>query len=112
MDGTPFPSRPTDVATLTVQEFTCGLDMESGPGLDVICQRFINDANRAVVWIIRYRAMRKWRAHSEMAESLHTSSEAALDVCAVAAGFALNDEWEFDASAFGNAVQAAARPKT
>src|SRR5690349_18160353 len=55
MKRTPFPASPCDVVTLSVPEFTCELDLNGSGSLDVVCRRFLDDTNRAVVWFIRFR---------------------------------------------------------
>jgi hypothetical protein len=43
---------------LTVPEFTCELDPNAADSFDWVCQRFLDDANRALVCFIRFRAYR------------------------------------------------------
>ena len=57
MRTTPFPARPCDVVALTVREFACSLDLDAAASLDVACRRFLDDANRALVWFIGFRAL-------------------------------------------------------
>jgi hypothetical protein len=105
MNTIPFPARPVDVVALTVQEFTSDLDMDNDPSLDVICRRFVADANLALVWLIRFRALRAWCTRADMAGWLDaTGAGTSRDVCEVAASFELNDRWEFDAERFRSAV--------
>jgi len=108
MDTTPFPTRPFDVIALTVQEFMLDIDMDRSPSLDAICARFLHDTNRAVVWLIRFNALNAWRAQTETAGWLAASDGTSDDVCEVAAGFSLNDHWEFDSGAFRTAIAGAA----
>jgi hypothetical protein len=106
MPSTVFPRRPVDVAALTTREFTFDLDWRAGPSLDVVCARFVDDVNRAVVWLIRFRALKQWCASAEMADWLTAGSRTARDVCEVAARFELNDQWQFDPGDFCAAVDA------
>ena len=114
MDTTPFPTRPLDVIALSVQEFMLDLDMGRSPSLDTICTRFLDDTNRAVVWLIRFNALTTWRADADTARWLAGGGGTDEDVCEVAAGLSLNDHWEFDRGAFCAAVTTAAskRPGT
>jgi hypothetical protein len=112
MDTTPFPTRPFDVIALTAQEFMLDLDMDRSPSLDAICARFLHDTNRAVVWLIRFNALNVWRAHADTARWLAASAGTDEDVCEVAAGFSLNDHWEFENGAFSAAVSQAAQKRT
>jgi hypothetical protein len=99
---TPFPVKPGDVATLTVQEFAFYQDLHAPPSFDLVCRRFVDDSNRAFVWWIRYRALKAWWAQAE--KPLSATSEQA---CAVAAHFKLNAEWKFDAEPFRRALESA-----
>ena len=106
MNHTAFPATPQDVAALTVQEFTLDLDqLDRVPSLERICRIFINDANRALVWWIRFQAFRHWCATSDV--MTRSSSEASIvrDACEAAASFPLNHLWEFDIMDFGRAVE-------
>lgn len=111
--NTPFPARPCDVVALTVHEFICDFDMNGSPSLDLVCQRFLDDANRALVWLIRFRALRAWRTRPDMGSWLCTADTNARSACEVAATFSLNDEWEFDADDFRSTVESmiARRPQ-
>jgi hypothetical protein len=40
-----------------LSEFTCELDLKEAVSLDALCRRFVDDANRAIVWAIRFRAL-------------------------------------------------------
>jgi hypothetical protein len=102
---TPFPTRPIDVVALTVQEFMSDLDMDHAPSLDVICRRFVADANLALVWWIRFRALKAWCTRADMIDWLHTAeAPTSRDLCEVAASLELNDRWEFEAERFCSAV--------
>ena len=57
MQGTPFPTSPSHVAVLTVSEFACGLEWNRSVSIDAVCQLFLDDTNRALVWFIRFRAL-------------------------------------------------------
>jgi hypothetical protein len=105
MYTTPFPTRPIDVVALTVQEFMSDLDMDHEPSLNVICRRFLADANLALVWWIRFRALKAWRTRADMIDWLDTTeAPTSRELCEVAAGLELNDRWEFDAERFCCAV--------
>ena len=104
---TPFPSRPCEVVALTVAEFTCDLDLNAAVSFDGVCQRFLDDANRAVVWFIRFHALTAWCKRTDSAQWLHLDPSYGRSACAVAASFALNGEWEFDAEPFRSAVESA-----
>ena len=105
MQITPFPTRPCDVVTLTVPEFACALDLGPAASLDVGCRRFLDDANRGLVWFIRFRALMAWCERADMAAWLTSGASHARHACEVAASFNLNDEWQFDAEAFRSAVE-------
>jgi hypothetical protein len=109
--STAFPATPGDVAALTVQEFTFDFDDLDGnrpPSLELVCRAFTDDANRAVVWWIRFAAFRNWCARTDNPARSKSRSWTLRDACEVAAGFPLNHLWEFDARDFGFAVEAAA----
>jgi len=106
MRTTPFPSRPCDVVALTVPEFAGELDLNETVSFDVVCDRFLDDANRAVVWFIRFRALSAWRERGEIEEWLRSDPSHAQHACEVAASFELNDDWGFHAEAFRAAVTA------
>jgi hypothetical protein len=103
-DRTIFPVLPSDVAALPVHEFTVDLETDQIASIDAICKAFTGDANRALVWLIRFRALNTLCARADVAawrrEGLHTSR----DICEVAARFGLNDQWEFDSVQFCAAV--------
>jgi len=110
MNSTPFPTRPIDVVPLTSAEFLFDLDMSDAPSLDVVRRRFV-DGNRALVWLIRFRALRAWCARADMAQWMSTSSGIPRDVCEVAACFELNDDWEFEVEGFCTAVNGVSRQR-
>jgi hypothetical protein len=87
MHGTPFPVSPADVVALTVPEFTRELDLASPASLDVVCGQFLNDANRALVWFIRFRALREWCERSDMARWLGSDPAYARSACELAQVF-------------------------
>ena len=103
---TPFPTRPVDVVSLTVHEFTFDLELSDAPSLDTICARFVDDANRALVWLVRYRALKVLSERPGMADWFGSEPRTPRAVCEVAARFALNDRWEFDPEPFCSAVTA------
>jgi hypothetical protein len=104
MRTTPFPERPRDVATLTASEFASGLDLHVTASIDTVCQRFLDDANRALVWFIRFRALTAWCGRAEIATWLTSAPSRARYACELAARFELNDCWEFDVEPFRSAV--------
>ena len=101
---TAFPAKPRDVVALTVEEFLFDLEMTHAPSIESACRAFANDANRALVWMIRWRALSTLCARSEVAEWRRTGARTSRDLCEVAAGFDLNDGWEFDHERFCDAV--------
>jgi hypothetical protein len=103
--NTSFPARPCDVAALTVREFTSDLDLNKSPSVDEACQRFLDDANRALVWLIRVRALRAWCARPDIALWLHHAETNGQSACEAAASFSLNEAWEFEAGDFRVAVE-------
>jgi hypothetical protein len=107
MTQTPFPATPADVAVLTVREFTVDLDEFDGtgiPSMERICRTFMDDANRALVWWIRFGALQAWRTNPDVIARSGSDSGILRDACKVAAGFPLNPQWEFDATAFGRTL--------
>jgi hypothetical protein len=94
---------------LTIPEFTCELDLKASASIDAVCRRFINDVNRALVWFIRFRALTAWCERTDVDAWLKSEPSRAQDACAVAASFALNDEWQFDPEPFRSAVRSIAR---
>jgi hypothetical protein len=111
MRTTPFPTSPSHVVTLTVSEFACGLDVRQSVSLDAICWRFLDDVNRSLVWLIRFRALTAWCGRTDMAEWLQAEPTHVQHACQVAASFALNDDWGFDAEPFRSAVASVARDR-
>lgn len=109
MEGTPFPTHPSTVAPLTVAEFTSKLDLDASVPFDAICQRFLDDTNRAVVWLIRFRALTDWRDRSEVVRWLQSDPVQIQHACELAATFELNEDWNFDAERFRSALEAADR---
>jgi hypothetical protein len=105
MTRTPFPARPGDVVALTVQEFTRDLDLDVEPSIGLVCERFLDDANRALVWLIRFRALKAWCARAETNAWLNSGAGRSQRACDLAASFALNGEWEFASADFHSAVQ-------
>jgi hypothetical protein len=97
------------VVALTVPEFTRSLDLYGSVSLDSVCQRFLDDTNRALVWLIRFRALTAWRERADMGSWLQSEPSHAQHACQLAASFALNDDWEFDAERFRSAVESVAR---
>jgi hypothetical protein len=108
MQSTPFPTSPSNVVALTVPEFACGLSLNPSVSIDAVCQLFLDDTNRALVWFIRFRALAAWRERTDMAAWLHAEPTHARHLCEVAASFGLNDDWEFDAQSFRSAVESIA----
>jgi hypothetical protein len=106
---TPFPTSPSNVVALTVPEFACGLALNQFASIDAVCQRFLHDTNRALVWLIRFRALAAWRERADMAAWLQAEPTLARRVCEVAASFELDADWEFDAEPFRWAVESIAR---
>jgi hypothetical protein len=109
MRRTPFPAYPSDVVALTVPEFTCELDLSGSVSLDAICRRFVDDTNRALVWFIRFKALKAWSERSDMSSWLQSDPSHARHACQLAASFELNDGWEFDVERFRAAVHSVAR---
>ena len=108
MNHTVFPATPGDVAILTVGEFTFDLDELDGnrvPSMDRVCRTFMNDANRALVWWIRFGAFKNWCARTDVIVRSTSDSSILRDACEVAASFPLNHLWEFDPASFGFAVE-------
>jgi hypothetical protein len=109
MNRTAFPATPGDVAALTPQEFTFDLDDLEGndaPSMDRVCRTFIDDANRALVWWIRYGALRSWCARSDVMALLNSGAMMLQDARDVAASFPLNQRWEFEPAPFSSALEA------
>jgi hypothetical protein len=94
---------------LTVPEFTCELDWRGSVSLDAACRRFVDDTNRAFVWFIRFRALSAWCERPDVGVWLQSEPSNADRACQLAASFALNNDWGFDAERFRSAVDAVAR---
>jgi hypothetical protein len=109
MRSTPFPASPCDVATLSVSEFTCELELNGSGSLDAVCRRFLEDTNRAVIWFIRFRALQNWCERADVAPWLQSEPSHAGHACELAASFDLNEAWEFDAERFRAAVESITR---
>jgi hypothetical protein len=106
--STAFPATPQDVAALTVREFTFDLDQLDAhrvPSLERVCRIFINDANRALVWWIRFEAFRTWCARTDVMTRATSGASIVRDACEAAASFPLNHLWEFDPMDFARAVE-------
>jgi hypothetical protein len=73
--------------------------------------RFLDDANRALVWIIRFRALMAWCERGEIAAWLKSDQSYERHACELAATFALNEDWEFDRDAFRAAVELCRRTR-
>jgi hypothetical protein len=109
MKRTIFPATPGDVARLSVQEFTFDLDDLDGnrvPSMERVCRTFMDDANRALVWWIRFAALKNWCARTEVMARLIADAWTLRDACEVAASFPLNHRWEFDSAHFESAIDA------
>lgn len=106
MKDTPFPSHPAGVVALSPDEFIIDTDRLDGASLDAVCTRFIDDANRALVWVIRFQALKTLSERADMTDWFRNDGLTTADVCAVAARFELNDQWEFDPERFCTAVDA------
>jgi hypothetical protein len=105
--ATPFPTKPSEVVALTISEFSAGLDMDGSPSIDDACSRFPRDTNRALVWVIRFRALKAWHAQPGMMEWLDARTVTTQDASHVAAGFELDRHWGFDAGSFCSAIDRA-----
>ena len=101
---TAFPAKPGDVVALSIEEFTFDLEMTLKPSIESACRTFADDANRALVWLIRWRALSALCARSEVAAWRRAGARTSRDMCEVAAAFDLNDAWEFDHERFCDAV--------
>jgi hypothetical protein len=104
MNSTPFPARPSDVVALSAQEFAFSVEMSDTPPFELVCNQFADDSNRALVWLIRFRALKAWCARPDMLTWMSAGSRTSRDLCEVAASFELNDRWEFDADDFRAAI--------
>jgi hypothetical protein len=108
MRTTPFPATPSDVVALTVPEFAGAADWTASVSIDVVCQRFLDDANRALVWFIRFQALTAWCQGRDAAVWLRSDLSHLRRARDVAASFELNGKWEFDAESFRAAVESVA----
>jgi hypothetical protein len=109
MPSTAFPATPADVAVLSVEEFTFDLDELDGtrvPTMARVCRTFMNDANRAVVWWIRFNALTHWCERTNGIAQMAGDAERRRDACAAAASTPLNQRWEFDVEAFAASLAA------
>jgi len=109
MIRTAFPATPDEVAVLTPQEFTFDLADINGneaPSMDRVCQTFMDDANRALVWWIRFGALKAWCARTDVMARLNSGLMILQDARDVAASFPLNDLWEFEPAPFSSALEA------
>jgi len=109
--GTDFPATPGTVAALTTLEFAFAHDELEGrraPTLERICGTFADDANRALVWCIRFGALKNWSSRSDAMARVTADPSTLRDACEAAAGFPLNQRWEFDPEGFGSAIEAVA----
>jgi hypothetical protein len=112
MSHTAFPATPGDVVALTIQEFTFDLDELDGnrvPSMERVCRTFMDDANRALVWWIRFGALKAWCAGSEAMARLTSGTVTLRDACEVAASFPLSHRWEFETDDFCAAIEAVRR---
>ena len=101
----PFPTVPSDVMALTVLEFARDLNFDRSVSIETVCYRFVNDANRALVWFIRFRALTAWCERTEMVEWLSVEPKRTQCARDLAANFDLNTEWEFDPERFRSAIE-------
>ena len=109
MNRTDFPATPGEVAILTPQEFIFDLDeldRNRVPSMERVCRTFMDDANRALVWWIRFEALKIWCARTDVMARLSSGSMTLRDACDVAAAFPLNHRWEFEANDFCSAIEA------
>jgi hypothetical protein len=56
------------------------------------------------VWLIRFRALQAWCAGTETSAWLGSEDGRSQGACELAASFALNGDWQFDADDFHSAV--------
>jgi len=108
MSHTPFPGSPAQVAPLSSYEFESDSWMGDAPSIDVVCSRFTDDLNRALVWILRYRALTALVGRAEIAAWFDRGARSWRDMFEVAAEFPLNSDWGFDDEMFCAAVDATA----
>ena len=108
MSRTPFPGSPAEVVPLSIYEFASDSWTGDAPSIDMICSRFTDDLNRALVWILRYRALAALVGRAEIAAWLDRGARNWRDMFEVAAQFPLNSDWGFDGEMFCAAVDATA----
>ena len=111
LNRTAFPATPGAVAVLTIQEFAFAhdeLECRRVPSLERVCGMFANDANRALVWCIRFGALKNWSTRSDVIAQVTASPSTLREACEAAAGFPLNQRWEFDPEGFRSAIEAVA----
>ena len=65
-----------------------------------------DDANRALVWWIRFEALKAWCDRTDVIARLNSGSVTLRDACDVAASFPLNHLWEFEPNDFCSATEA------
>ena len=109
MNRTAFPATPDEVAALTPQEFTFDLDDLDGtqaPSMESVCRTFMDDTNRALVWWIRFGALKAWCARTDVMARLNSDSMTLQDARDVASSFPLNHCWEFEPAPFDSALEA------
>ena len=112
---TAFPATPADVVALTIEEFTLDLDERNGaraPTLDRVCRMFFDDGNRALIWWIRFEALKAWCARTEVKARLNSGSLTLQDAWDQAASFPLNRHWQFESPDFSSAVETESRVRT
>ncbi len=112
---TAFPATPADVVALTVKEFTLDLDERNAnraPTLERVCRTFFDDGNRALIWWIRFEALKAWCARAEVKARLNSGSLTLQDAWDQAASFPLNGHWEFELPDFCSAVESGNRLRT
>jgi hypothetical protein len=115
MTDTAFPATPADVAILTVQEFMFNLDeldTKRVPSLGRVCGAFMGDANRALVWWIRFGALQGWCARANGGPSSSRDAWIVRDACEVAASLPLDHLWAFDERDFASALENLAKKRT
>jgi hypothetical protein len=111
MKKTPFPTKPGDVVALTIPEFTFAVNA-ADPSLDDVCGRFPDDPNRALVWLVRFHALKAVTSQVEIAAWLAGETGSLRDAYYVAARLKLNERWEFDHVLFRSAVKALAAKRS
>lgn len=112
---TSFPATPADVVALTIQEFTLDLDARNGtraPTLERVCRTFFEDGNRALIWWIRFEALKAWCARADVVAQINSGSFCLQDAWDQAASFPLNRHWEFESPEFCSALESGSRLRT